>query len=216
MARFRYQRKDGEFGVALASFEVPIALAGTEAIAEAADIVKREGRQDIASAGFSKRWQNALRVNLYPKRGVSMSAAAVIYHKIRYAGVFEEGATISGQPLLWLPLPDAPKGRGGARLRPSEYRARIGHPLYSIKRPGKPPLLGANIRVTKARAQKGISLSQLKRGRNPGGKGEVRLVPLYVGVPRVNIRDRFSIRQITERAAAKLGDLYLKHLNPNG
>ncbi|RWQ12332.1 DUF6441 family protein [Mesorhizobium sp.] len=216
MARFRYQKKDGEFGAALASMEVPIGFAGTAAIAEAADIIKREGRRDIAAAGFSKRWQNALRVNLYPKRGASMNAAAVIYHKIQYAGVFEEGATIVGKPLLWLPLPDAPKGRGGASIRPSEYRARIGHPLYSIRRPGKAPLLGANIRVTKARSQKGISLSQLKRGRNPGGKGEVRLVPLYIGVPRVNIRDRFSIREITERAAARLGDLYLKHLNPDG
>jgi hypothetical protein len=38
----------------------------------------------------------ALRVNIYPPQGDSMRPAAFIYHKIRYAGVFEEGAVISG------------------------------------------------------------------------------------------------------------------------
>lgn len=215
MARLNYSYRSGEFAAAMASIKDPIGFAGKAAISEAADIVKREGRADIAAAGFSKRWQNALRVNIYPKRGVSIDAAALIYHKIQYAGVFEEGALIKGSPYLWLPLPDAPKGRGGGRMPASQYRQRIGQPLYSIKRPGKPPLLGANIRATKARSQKGISLSQLKRGRNPGGRGEVRLVPLYIGVPKVDIKQKFHIGDIIDRAAAKLGELYLKNLNPD-
>ncbi|RWF44300.1 MAG: hypothetical protein EOS65_02680 [Mesorhizobium sp.] len=195
----------------MAAIKDPIAAAATAAITEAGDIVKKEGRADIASAGFSKKWQNALRVNIYPKRQMSMDAAALVYHKIQYAGVFDEGAVIGGSPFLWLPLRDAPMGRGGRRIKPSEYRNKVGHPLYSIKRPGKAPLLGAYIRTTDTRA-KGISLSQLKRGRNPNGRGREVLVPLYIGVPRVNIKQKFHIRDIVDRASGRLGELYLKNL----
>jgi len=211
MARFRYERKNGEFQAAMIGMKDPIAVAGTGAITEAGDIIKREGRSDIAAAGFSKKWQNALRVNVYPKRKYSIDAAALIYHKIVYAGVFEEGATIGGKPFLWLPLRDAPMGRGGRRIKPSDYRAKVGHPLYSIKREGKPPLLGAYIRTTDTRA-KGISLSQLKRGRNPNGRGREVLVPLYIGVPRVDIKQKFHIRDIVARVSGQLGALYLKNL----
>src|SRR5437868_12920194 len=82
----------------------PIAKAATAAIREAGDIAKRDGRASIAASGFSRKWQNALRVNIYPPQGDSMRPAAFIYHKIRYAAVFEDGAVIGGQPLLWLPL----------------------------------------------------------------------------------------------------------------
>ncbi|RWD05501.1 MAG: hypothetical protein EOS57_25670 [Mesorhizobium sp.] len=213
MARFRYQKKDGEFAAALAAMKDPIAFAGTAAISEAGDIVKRQGRQDIAAAGFSRRWQNALRVNIYPRRKQSMNAAALIYHNIQYAGVFEEGATITGKPRLWLPLPSAPKRVGRQKMTPALYIKTIG-PLVSIERPGKPPLLAGKIATNRRGSKTGkVSLSALKRG---GAGAPSTLVPLFVGIDRVNIRDRFSIREITERAAARLGDLYLKHLNPDG
>lgn len=213
MARFRYEKKDGEFALAMAAKKDPIAFAGTAAITEAGDIVKREGRQDIAAAGFSKRWQNALRVNVYPRRKLSMSAAALIFHNIRYAGVFEEGATISGKPRLWLPLKDTPKRAGRQKMTPALYIKTIG-PLISIERPGKPPLLAGKIATNRRGSKTGkVSLSALKRG---GAGAASTLVPLFIGIERVSIRDRFSIRQITERAAARLGSLYLKHLNPNG
>ncbi|RWQ54336.1 DUF6441 family protein [Mesorhizobium sp.] len=215
MARFRYDAKPGEFFAAMASIKDPIAAASTAAITEAGDIVKREGRQDIAAAGFSKRWQNALRVNVYPKRKQSMNAAALIYHKIQYAGVFEEGATITGKPRLWLPLPSAPKRVGRQKMTPALYIKSIG-PLVSIERPGKPPLLAGKIATNRRGQAKGnqskVTLSALRRG--SAGKAST-LVPLFVGIDRVNIRDRLSIRQITERAAARLGELYLKNLNPD-
>jgi len=208
MARFRYDAKQAEFAQAMARMKDPIAFAGTTAISEAGDIVKREGRADIAAAGFSRRWQNALRVNVYPKRKYSIDAAALIFHNIRYAGIFEEGGTISGKPTLWLPLPSAPKRAGRKKMTPALYIKSIG-PLFSIERPGKPPLLAGKI-ATNRRSKTGkVSLSALKRG---GAGAPSTLVPLFIGFDRVNIRDRFSIRQITERAAARLGDLYLKNL----
>ncbi|TIN76781.1 DUF6441 family protein [Mesorhizobium sp.] len=189
----------------------PIAKAATKAMNQVADNIKAQGRADIIAAGFSRRWANAFRVNVYPKGQVSAEAAALVYHKVPYADVFETGAVIQGSPFLWLPLPDAPKGRGGRRIAASEYRKEIGHPLYAIKRPGKPPLLGANIKSTASRSQKGVSRSQLKRGRNPGGRGTVRLVPLYIGVPKVDIKQKFHIRAITAANAAKLAAYYYRN-----
>ncbi|RWN11754.1 DUF6441 family protein [Mesorhizobium sp.] len=210
MARFNYSYQSGEFAAALVAIKDPIGAAGTAAITEAANIAKAEGRADIAAAGFSKRWQNTLAVIVYPKRGVSIDASALIYHKIRYAGVFETGATIGGKPTLWLPLPTAPKRAGRQKMTPALYVRTVG-PLISIERPGKPPLLAGKI-ATNRRGQinKGkVTLSALRRG----GKGAPStLVPLFIGIDRVSIRDRFSIAQIVQRVAGRLGELYVKNL----
>lgn len=189
-----------------------MAAAATAAVREAADTVKSKGRANIAAGGFGRRWQKALRANVYPRGRNSVNAAALIYHKIPYAGVFETGAVIGGKPYLWLPLPTTPFGAGGRRISASQYRKKVGAPLYSIWRPGKPPMLGANVRQTGSRAGRGISLSLLRRGRNPGGRGTVRLVPLFVGVSRVVIRKRFAIKALIEQAVASLPALYAKHL----
>ena len=128
----------------------PIAKAATAAMKDAGDVAKRTGRSSIASAGFSRKWQNALRVNIYPAQGDSMRPAAFIFHKIRYAGVFEEGAVIRGQPLLWLPLGNVPVRRGRP-MTPSQYVRSVGTarfgpaaglaaaPVREIPRQAQPP-----------------------------------------------------------------------------
>ncbi len=199
------------FFQAIKEGEKPIAKAATAAIREAAELAKARGRSTIAAAGYSRKWQNALQSKVYPPRRDSMRAAALIYHKIQYAQVFEDGAVIHGKPLLWLPLPNAPLGRGGGRISPAQFQQQVGMPLYTIRRPGKPPMLGANVRMTDARAGKPISLALLRRGRNPGGRGTVSLVPLYVGVEVATITKRFAIIDAIRHAAAKLPELYLKH-----
>jgi Family of unknown function (DUF6441) len=102
-------------------------------------------------AGFSRKWQNALQAKVYPPGRDSTGAAALIYHKVPYAQVFEEGAGIHGKPLLWLPLPNAPFGAGGRRVPAAKFQQQVGMPLYTTRRPGKPPMLGANVRMTDAR-----------------------------------------------------------------
>ncbi|TIV93594.1 MAG: hypothetical protein E5V74_24880, partial [Mesorhizobium sp.] len=102
MARFRYSYQQGEFAAAMAAIKDPVGAAGTAAITEAGNLAKAAGRRDIAAAGFSVRWQNALRLNIYPKGRASIDAAALIFHKIPYAGVFENDTLISGKPNLWL------------------------------------------------------------------------------------------------------------------
>ena len=174
----------------------PIAKAATAAIREAGEIAKRDGRASIAAAGFSRKWQNALRVNFYPPQGDSMRLAAFIFHKIRYAGVFEEGAVISGQPLLWLPLPNVPLRRGRP-MTPSQYARSIG-PLVSVQRPGGPPLLFPKPRSGRGRRRRAAVGAERK--------------PLYVGLSSVAISKRFNIKGAAQNAAAQLPSLFAKHL----
>ena len=185
----------GGFAKAMEDAQRPIAKAATAAIREAGDIAKRNGRASIAAAGFSQKWQNALRVNIYPPQGDSLRPAAFIYHKIRYAGVFEDGASIHGQPLLWLPLANVPLRRGRP-MTPAQYTRSVG-PLVSVQRPGKPPLLFAKPRAA-------------RRGRRTVVNAERK--PLYVGLSSVELRKRFDIRGAALTAAAQLPALYARNL----
>jgi hypothetical protein len=54
-------------------------------------------------------------------------------------------------------------------------------------------------------------MSALRRGRAPGARGTLRLVPLYVGIDAVKMPKRFAVREAIRRAADRLPELYLKH-----
>jgi hypothetical protein len=183
--RFFLSSVRGEIDNAVRELQRPVAEAATAAVRDAGNAAVKDGRAGIARAGFSQKWQNALRSDVYPKNRVSMRPAAHIRHKIPYAGVFEEGATIPGRPLLWLPLPTVPVGPGGRRLTPKKFIAQ-GNQLVSVKRPGKRPLLV--------------------------GKVGDKSVPLFFGIPTVTIRKKFDVVAAVRRAAARLGEFYLKNL----
>jgi uncharacterized protein DUF6441 len=213
----------GQFPEAFARVRKTVATAATGAIRDAADQVKRQARANIGAAGFSKKWQNAFRVNVYPVKGVSIDAAAFAFHNIKYAGIFERGGTIAGSPLLWLPLPSAPLKVGGRRITPSLYIEQIG-PLFKIIRPGKPPLLAALVPGAPKGGRR-ATVGQLKAGtRNArrrqaqaafGGRARASAVslPMFVGVPRVKIRRRFGLEAIFAKARAGLGQGYLRNLS---
>ena len=99
------------------------------AVKDAADLAVAEGRENIAAAGFSARWQDALKFRLVG----SQNPTALIFHKIGFAIVFEQGMTIRGN-LLWVPIEDnLPAGVHS----PREY----GKKLVSVNVAGHPPLL---------------------------------------------------------------------------
>ena len=208
----RLERKEGAFIKSFMATAEPIARAATAAIVEAAGEIKADARAQIASAGFSRKWQNALRVDQYPKGGeTSINAAAHIWHRIHYAGVFEEGASILGSPFLWLPLSHAPQKIGRFRMTPRRYPG----PLQFVRRPGKPPLLVAQLGLSRAKARNPgkVSLAAAKKGTAGGGRNRViRSIPMFVGISAVTIRKRFRITQIISRAAGRLGEIYFRHL----
>lgn len=210
--RFSYLFNAGEFSNAQLLSEQKIAHAATATIRDAAVLAKQAGRKAIAEGGFSTRWQNALRAEVYPKTGDSLHPAAVVHLRIArkgvdYAGVFESGATIEGHPLLWLPTDNAPMGRGGARLSPADYVATIG-PLIVIDVKGRPPMLAAPVRVTGAALAKGLSTRALKRGTN-SKRGQVLNIPMYVGVPSITDPARFNVTDAIKEVEGELPELYL-------
>jgi hypothetical protein len=205
----------GRFEEQMQLLEAPIAEAATTAMRGVANIVKIDGASDIARAGFSTRWQKALSTRVYPEGRNSMRAAVFVRHRIPYAGVFEDGATIAGNPIMWIPLPGVPKaigsGRGRRRLTPEMVSTSVTDLVSYRSRTGT-PLLGARVRVTGERAtakQPKISLGLLRRQDNPGGRGTLRTVPLFFGVSTVNIKKKFNIRQVCERARNRIPSLYV-------
>lgn len=196
----------------------PIAEASSAAIRQAADQIKVRGRANIAAAGFGPKWQNTLRVDVYPKGNrVSANAAALVWHKIGYADVFEAGATIKGSPLLWLPLPSTPKKVGRQKLTPARFANEVG-PLVSLTRNTSKPLLGAPMVVTASAARRGapykVTLPALRRGASAARRNDkstrivVRTIPLFHGVRQVTLRRRFSISDIIRGVVDDLPAFY--------
>lgn len=205
----------GQFERAMEEATETVKVASMGAANRAADIAKREARADIAAAGFGPRWQNTLRVNVFPRGGrLSTHPTVQVYHVIPYSGIFETGGPISGNPLLWLPLPDTPKRIGRQRVTPELFVRSVG-PLIPIIRPGRRPLLAANISTNRS-GQRGpgsppVTLSALRRGARGGPK---EAVPMFIGIDAVTLRDRFSVREIVEGVADRMPALFAAEFDP--
>lgn len=206
--RFKLDFAKGQFAKAFADTYTPMAAAATQAMRETVEDAKQRGRQSIRAGGgdLARRWPNALRTQVYPKKGVSAQPAGLVYIRSDYAGIFEEGATITGSPYLWVPLSTTPKRFGGKKIRPGLLAN-----LITIRRPGKPPLLGIRVKATDARFGKALSESFLRRGTS-SKRGRIRVVPLFVGIPKASIAKRWNIVQAVERAMDALPGRYYANL----
>jgi hypothetical protein len=198
----------GEFDQALRAIYQPIAAAATGAIKDAAAQVKTEGRAAIANGGFGRNFQNALQVNVYPKTGTSANAAALAFHKIPYAGVFQTGADISGKPLLWVPVSDSPARASGQWLTPKTFPQLIG-PLVAIKSKKGLPILASPI--SSGRASSRVTVARLRKGQRGQGT-RITLQPIFIGLSQVRLTQRFDLLAVFRKAQAQLGQFYLNNL----
>lgn len=75
-----------------------------------AEDVLQEGRADIAAAGnFTGEWISGFNYKITGESGVK---TIVFSHKKRLWRIFQSGATITGKPLLWIPVePGGPRAR---------------------------------------------------------------------------------------------------------
>jgi len=171
---FAFSAQESAISQFVEEIERQVNEAKAGAVQDAADLAVKEGRANIATAGFSSRWQKALTSRFYPNKDEG-DPAALIFHRIPFAGVFERGITISGRPLLWLPIEqNLPRGIHS----PSQY----GKKLVSVNIAGKPPLL--------------FDAFNRLRG------------PLFFGTRAVDIRKRFDLFRIFERAADHMRQFY--------
>lgn len=97
-----------------------------------ASMIKQRGDADIKSAGkFGQRWTTGFHVAV---EGGLKNMRISMYHDIDYAGIFESGGVIKGNPILWIPLSFSDAKGTPAR----EY----GGGLFTVNRKaGGPPLL---------------------------------------------------------------------------
>jgi hypothetical protein len=191
-----------------------VCVAAKSAIEATANDLKAKARADIGAAGFSEKWRNALRINVYPSGSkASANSALFLYHKIEYSWVFEKGATIRGARLLWIPMPNVPKMFGRSKVTPKQL-SEMGVTLVGSHNPGKFPMLFARLNLPKGKASqfaKGksptLSASEVKFGSKAGKTAEAR-VPLFIGVASVNIKARFHILSLCDKAFQDLPGRY--------
>ncbi len=176
----------GQLRAAILANQAEMAVAATRAMERTRDLAVSLARDNISAAGFSRRWQAALKGTVFPVGETSISPVAVIKLRIPYASIFEDGGTITGKPLLWLPLPTVPIGAGGRPMTPREYISSRG-PLISIKN-ARRPILAAITR----------------RGAKP--------VFLYVGMTSVEMHKLLDIHGSVDRAAERLPEFYLESI----
>lgn len=167
--------------------------------------IKNQGRLSIASAGFSKRWQNALRVTRYPRRETSVNAALDIRHKVPYAGVFEYGATIKGKPFLWVPAKGVPRKRGRNTVTPSYFHRNIA-PLRAINVRGRPYLV-ANVATGRGRRRK---------NKRTGGSIAQRPNIIFIGVRQADHKKKFDVSGAVRRGELKFATYYTQRLRRSG
>lgn len=190
-----------------------VATSATQAARAIAFDTKSRARQMIGSSwkGMSGGMQNALRVDVYPRGGVSLEPSMVVRHNAAYSGVFEgpKTTTISRNALLWIPLPSAkplmPRFRSGMSAKSDHYVMAVGNKVggfvYVPGRSGKPPLLCARYDVnSKGKIRKAYK-AKAKRTQS-------QLTPLFFGMPAVRIKGRWNLAEITKSEWARMSTLY--------
>ncbi len=187
-----------------------IAAASTAAMRDAASELKTKGRAAIAGGIKSVRFQNAFRVKSYPENGNSLTPSVFAYHKIPYAGVFEDGASITGHPLLWLPIEaNLPLQSRGKRWTPKDFVASVG-PLRAGNAGGK-PVLFAQVAVGPAGGVLALP-SHGVRARKAYAKAKKKWLPVFVGISSITEPKKFDLNAVALDVAAGVGDAILKNL----
>ena len=216
---FRYQIS-GDYQKMMKAEQQRLAKAATATMRSVQGIIKSEGRAAISSGGMSSRFANAFRVNLYPPGGDALNPAVFAYHKIPWAGQFEDPQPVSGHPLLWLPIDaNLPLQARGKRWTPRDFTNQIG-PLRSGHHGGKPLLFG-QVRVGQSGGVLALP-SSAKRGhraqlaREVFGRQKKVWRPVFVGVSSVTDPKRFDISAVVKKAEAEIPDLYAKAWEESG
>lgn len=207
-AQFVLKEPGEAFAKHIRSLKRPIERAVTKTIKDAAIEIKKESVQAISAAGMSKRAANNLKYKLQPESGDSIDISARFYFRTGYFALFEEGGTIKGKPLLWLPLPTVPFGRGRRRLTPKQYVERLG-PLHYVKGKKNPLLVGKASRAGVLRAT--LDVVRVRKRAVAAGAIRTGNVPLYFGVKSVRIPKKFNIKAIIKRIADMIPLLYSRN-----
>jgi len=202
----------GQWQRASTEWERIVAKAASRGLRATLGDAVRAGRAEIANAGFGSGFQRTLQGKMLSGSKEVLNPLAWIHSTANFADVFETGKTISGN-LLWIPLPNVPQWPGASpprQLTPRKFVQLTGAKLFTIKRPGKNPILAV-------KNEGGIAIAPgafgLRRRRGRQRREQPRIIPLFVGVPTTTIPKRFDVHKAIEDAVnANLQRHYLENL----
>jgi hypothetical protein len=122
-----------KFNAGVKRFAEKATFAMQQAAKTAAAEIEVQGRENIRAGGnfSSARWQDGFqaKVSYQSKNDLTIR----VTHSVPYWVVFEEGRTINGRPLLWIPLSFG-QSKG---VRAKDFPGK----LFRVDRQGKNPLL---------------------------------------------------------------------------
>lgn len=205
VASLVFRAAAGEFMAAARGKQSPLAEAAVTTLRDAARTIQSQGRANIASAGFSRRFQTGFHATLIkPDKG--FGASVTIRHALGFASVFEFGQRIGGKPLLWIPVDGMPARINGQRTTIARYIKFIG-PLKFVNLPGHPPMaVGPISGLAGAR----ITVPKLRRGQAGQGR-RIQTAPLFVGVSAVTVHRHFNLKSIVDRVTADVPAAYARN-----
>jgi hypothetical protein len=166
----------------------------TAAMRAAGTDLKLAWRGQITGAGLGARLANSIRSEVFPKAGVSLSAAAVVWSKAPViVGAHDAGPLIRSKNGLWLaiPAPAAGKALGGRRITPGAWERKTGLRLRFVYRRTGPSLLVAEGRLN--------TKGQAVASRSKTGRG-LATAPIFLLVPQVKLPKRLDLARDAERA----------------
>ncbi len=177
-------RITGDLAKLLATEARTAELAVTAAVRKTGDGLKSDLRSQVVGAGLGRRLANAVRLNVYPDKSDSLSAAAFVYARPGKGGhggaanivaAFEEGTLIRARGGRYLAIPTAnvPIKSGARRpMSPAEMKSGIksggfGQDLKLVptNRPGVMLLVLPIIRAANGKALRPVTPRRVKAGR---------------------------------------------------
>jgi len=218
-ASLKYERpKPGRYAKDVEKWQEPLAKNLTMAFRDGAKLLQDQGRAAIINAGLGPRFARQFKAFGFPRRQFSLNPALRGWHARgwkgsrigRYANIFARGGTITGKPLLWVPLPTAPRRIKGQSPTPKLYNAEIG-PLIALRGTRRPILAGRAARAIQGRP---ATVAQLKTGarRQDAGR-KTAIVPIFVGVRSVKIAKRVDMDPIFARVQAEIPKLFHERMS---
>lgn len=208
---------NGQFTRAADALNKEVADADAATVREVTDIAKTAGRRDIANAGFSVRWQNALRSKIWVNDAKRVGGTAgQVSLQSSYGGIFDKGGDITGKPTLWLPILDN-LPRSTTKWTPSAFNAQIGPLSFVPAGNGHGPLLVAKVAVDKGGKVKSAPLrgntARAARSRsNFFVRSAGKQLPMFVGIESVHIDKKFDIEAAADTAMKQYPDIFAKNL----
>jgi hypothetical protein len=215
-------RIDGDLAKILAGEVQAAEAAVTAAIHKAGEGLKRDLRAQINGAGLGRRLANAVRLQIYPEQGRSLSAAAWVFARPGKGGrggaadivaAFDEGTLIrrAGGRYLAIPTENVPMKGRGRRMTPDDMQnapkfGGFGRDLELVPTNRRGVLLLV-LPVVRAKNGKGFQPATKRRLRK--GRREEWVV-MFILVRQVQMPRLLDWREAAQSWGAKLPDLVVR------